>query len=80
MLVSSKVKKNIAFLHTNTNTCWNRRQGDPEGNPGEDNQQTGGDVCLQDEVQDAPLQLKVEDQLWVIAFEKEVRVLHKNKK
>lgn len=41
--------------------------GDPEGHPGEDDQQAGGDVGLQDEVEDAPLQLKVEDQLRVVA-------------
>lgn len=55
---------------TYTDTCWNRGQGDPEGHPGEDNEQAGGDVSLQDEVQDAPLQLKVEHQLRVIAFKK----------
>lgn len=63
------VQKNV-LTHTYTNTCWNRGQGNPEGNPWEDNQQAGGDVSLEDEVQNAPLQLKVEDQLWVIAFEK----------
>lgn len=55
--------------HTYTNTCWNRRQGDPEGDPGEDDQQAGGDVGLQDKVQDAPLQLEVEDQPRVSSLE-----------
>lgn len=71
----------IALPHTYTNTCWNRGQGDPEGHPREDNKQAGGDVSLQDEVQDTPLQLKVEDQFRVIAFEKNsVSVLDSKKK
>lgn len=53
---------------TDTDTSWNRGQRDPEGNPREDHQQAGGDIRLQDEVQDAPLQLKVEDQPRVLAF------------
>lgn len=60
------------LVHTDANPCWNRGQRDPEGNPGEDNQQAGGDICLQDKVENAPLQLKVEDQLRIIAFEKDV--------
>lgn len=60
------------FVHTDADPCWNRGQRDPEGNPGEDNQQAGGDICLQDEVENAPLQLKMEDQLRIIAFEKDV--------
>lgn len=62
----------LFFVHTDANPCWNRGQRDPEGNPGEDNQQAGGDICLQDKVENAPLQLKMEDQLRIIAFEKDV--------
>ena len=40
---------------------------DPEGDPGEYHQQAGGHVGLQDEVEDAPLQLEVEHQLGVVA-------------
>lgn len=61
-------QKNRRLFHTYTNTCRNRGQGNPEGDPGEDNQQAGGDIRLQDEVQNAPLQLEVEDQLWVVTF------------
>lgn len=57
---------------TDTDASWDGGQWDPEGNPGQDDQQAGGDVGLQDEVQDAPLQFKVEDKLWVIALKKTV--------
>lgn len=63
----------IALIHTYTNTCWNRGQRNPKWNPWEDHQEARRDIRLQDEVQNAPLQLKVEDQLGVMAFERRVR-------
>lgn len=59
----------VSWLSTYTDPRWDGGQGDPEGDPGEDDQQAGGDVGLQDEVQDAPLQLKVKHQFGVISCE-----------
>ena len=38
---------------------------DPEGDPGEDGDQDGGHVGLQDEVSDVPLQLEAQGEAWV---------------
>ena len=38
---------------------------DPEGDPGEDGNQDGGHVCLQDEVTNVPLQFEAERQTGV---------------
>lgn len=38
---------------------------DPEGDPGEDGNQDGRHVCLQDEVTDVPLQFEAEGQTGV---------------
>lgn len=56
---------------TDADPCGDGRLADPEGHPGQDHQQARGNIRLQDEVQDASLQLKVEDQLGVVACERE---------
>ena len=38
---------------------------DPEGDPGQDGDQDGGHVGLQDEVADVPLQLEAQRQAWI---------------
>ena len=54
-------------IQTDAGSGWNRGLADPEGHPGEDHQQGGGNVGLQDKVEAAPLQLQVEHQLGVVA-------------
>lgn len=60
------------WLPTYTDPGRNRRLADPEGDPGEDHQQAGRDIGFQDKVQDAPLQLKVEDQFGVVSWKEKV--------
>ena len=46
-------------IQTDAGSGWNRGLADPEGHPGEDHQQGGGNVGLQDEEQDVPTEGKV---------------------
>ena len=62
----------VVVTYANASRDWGL--WDPEGDPREDHQQTGGHVSLQDEVEDAPLQLKVEHQLRVVTWETEYMV------
>lgn len=49
-----------------------RRLADPKGDPGEDHQQNGGNIRLQDEEEHVPAQGEVQHQFGVLAW-KETR-------
>lgn len=54
-------------LLTDAGSSRNGIEGDPKRNPGQHHEERGRDVGLQDEVQDIPPELKLQDQPRVIA-------------
>lgn len=54
---------------TNAGPSRYRGLADPERDPGQNHQQNGGNIRLQDEEQDVSTQCKMQDQLGVMSYE-----------
>lgn len=57
------------LILTNAGPSWNRGLADPERDPGEDHQQNGGNIRLQDKEQHISAQSKMQHQLGVLSCE-----------
>lgn len=53
---------------TNTRSCRDWIEGDPERNPRQNHQQSGWHISLQNEIKDTSLEFKLQYQLWIIAW------------
>lgn len=56
-------------LLTDAGSCRHGVEGDPKRNPGQHHEERGRNVGLQDEVQDIPPELKLQDQSRIISWE-----------
>lgn len=65
---------------TNASPSWNRRLADPERDPGENHQQNGRNICLQDEEQHVSTQCKMQYQLGVLSCKETQKLFLKREK